>query len=386
MEKSQSLAGEFGVSDEIEELLLTLPRDKTFDGSSIYQYEGAWYRPISLAGLISSRKHFQAKDSDVIVITFLKSGTTWLKALTYAIVHRSHHAIFDSNSPLLTTNSHDLVPFLDFAYDPNNNNSSEHLSSDDPRIFGTHIPYSSLPDSIKNSDCRIVYMCRNPFDQFISHWKFLQNIAQEQNVQPISFEEAFELFCKGIHSFGPSWEHVLGYWKASLDNPRKILFFKYEDVKEDTSFHVNKLADFLGCPFSDVEKSRGVIEEIVKLCSFDNMKDLEVNKTGRFRGSGAKNSKTLFTALRSCSTASPLTTSLPSHPPSLPPPSVMINDHLAESVKAKLKVVDNPNPRFLKYGSLHPDPDLAHPHPLLSKDRDYHPPLVRDGDRLHLYS
>ncbi|KAK0596890.1 hypothetical protein LWI29_019915 [Acer saccharum] len=133
-------------------------------------------------------------------------------------------------------------------------------------------------------------MCRNPFDQFISHWKFLQNIAQEQNVQPISFEEAFELFCKGIHSFGPSSEHVLGYWKASLDNPRKILFFKYEDVKEDTSFHVNKLADFLGCPFSDVEKSRGVIEEIVKLCSFDNMKHLEVNKTGRIRGSGAKNS------------------------------------------------------------------------------------------------
>ncbi|KAL5758818.1 hypothetical protein ACOSP7_021429 [Xanthoceras sorbifolium] len=179
------------LSDEIQELLLTLLREKTFDGSFIYKYEGVWYRPIFLAGLISSQKHFHAEDSDTIVITFPKSGTTWLKALTYATVHRSLTAMFDSNnSPLLTTNSHDLAPFLDLAY------------IIQTTIFGTLIPYSLLLHSIKNSNCRIVYMCRNPFDQFISHWKYLQN-ARDQDLEPNSLEEAFELVCQGIQPFGP---------------------------------------------------------------------------------------------------------------------------------------------------------------------------------------
>ncbi|KAL5823805.1 hypothetical protein ACOSQ4_021705 [Xanthoceras sorbifolium] len=152
------------LSDEIQELLLTLLREKTFDGSFI----------LGSTDTSKSSRHFHAKDSDTIVITFPKSGTTWLKALTYATVHRSLTAMFDlNNSPLLTTNSHDLAPFLDLAY------------IIQTTIFGTLIPYSLLLHSIKNSNCRIVYMCRNPFNQFISHWKYLQN-ARDQDLEPIS--------------------------------------------------------------------------------------------------------------------------------------------------------------------------------------------------------
>ncbi|KAL7209665.1 hypothetical protein ACSBR1_031259 [Camellia fascicularis] len=35
----------------------------------------------------------------------------------------------------------------------------------------------------------------------------------------------------------------------------------------------------MGFPFSMEEDRQGVIEEILKLCSFDNLKNLEVNKT-----------------------------------------------------------------------------------------------------------
>ncbi|KAG6736301.1 hypothetical protein POTOM_060948 [Populus tomentosa] len=48
------------------------------------------------------------------------------------------------------------------------------------------------------------------------------------------------------------------------------------------------------------------------------------------------------------STASPLTSPTP------PPPTAMIYDRLAESVKSKLKILENPDQRFLKYGSPHP--------------------------------
>ncbi|XP_051117540.1 probable mitochondrial-processing peptidase subunit beta, mitochondrial isoform X1 [Andrographis paniculata] len=40
--------------------------------------------------------------------------------------------------------------------------------------------------------------------------------------------------------------------------------------------------------------------------------------------------------------------------PSPPPPNAMIYDRLAESVKHKLKQLENPDPRFLRYNSPHP--------------------------------
>ncbi|KAL5775255.1 hypothetical protein ACOSP7_012812 [Xanthoceras sorbifolium] len=209
--------------------------------------------------MLSAQRHFQARDDDIALITYPKLGTTWLKALVYAIVH---------------------LPFIDHPSYYSENYCPcdlEHLSNSTQSIFGTHIPYPLIPRSIVNSICRILYMCRNPLDQFISHWHFMVKIAQDRETEPLSLEEALERVSHGMQAFGPSWEHVLGYRRASLENPNKMLFLKYEDVMEDTLLYVKKM----GCPFSSVEENQGVIAEISKLCSFENMKDLEVNKTGR---------------------------------------------------------------------------------------------------------
>ncbi|KAG4176198.1 hypothetical protein ERO13_A11G228900v2 [Gossypium hirsutum] len=88
------------------------------------------------------------------------------------------------------------------------------------------------------------------------------------------------MFCQGIIQFGPFFDHVLGYWRASQEKPSKILFLQYEDLKEDINSHLKKLAMFLGVPFTEEEEKQGVVEEIAKICSFENMKDLEVNKKG----------------------------------------------------------------------------------------------------------
>ncbi|KAK4270167.1 hypothetical protein QN277_023246 [Acacia crassicarpa] len=59
-----------------------------------------------------------------------------------------------------------------------------------------------------------------------------------------------------------------------------------------------------------------------------------------------------FQTVRSSSSSPAVAT--PSPPPSPPPPNVMIYDRLAEAVKSKLKQLENPDPRFLKYGSPRP--------------------------------
>ncbi|KAK3230737.1 hypothetical protein Dsin_002618 [Dipteronia sinensis] len=101
-------------------------------------------------------------------------------------------------------------------------------------------------------------------------WLF-SNKMRPKEEPPLSLEEAFEMFCEGVSNHGPFWDHVLGYWKASLESPDKILFLKYEELKRGPTVCVKKMAQFLGQPFSAEEENQGVVDEIVRMCSFDNL-------------------------------------------------------------------------------------------------------------------
>ncbi|XP_050380866.1 cytosolic sulfotransferase 15-like [Argentina anserina] len=275
---------EENLSDECKALLLSFPKEKGWRTLHQYKFQGFWCQAAEIQSIMAFQNHFQSRDSDVVLASIPKSGTTWLKALAFAVVNRHRFSI--KSHPLLTSNPHNLVPFLEYKLYANN--QLPDLSTfAEPRLFGTHIPYPSL-GTIKKSNCKIVYICRNPFDTFVSTWHFL-NKGKPQS--PMSIEEGFDMYCKGIIGFGPFWEHMLGYWKESLSRPDKVLFLKYEDMKEDGD-HLRRMAKFLEHPFTLEEKRNGVIEEIEKLCSFDTMKKLDVNKTGIFLKSFE--SKSLF--------------------------------------------------------------------------------------------
>ncbi|KAJ0088409.1 hypothetical protein Patl1_32810 [Pistacia atlantica] len=42
------------------------------------------------------------------------------------------------------------------------------------------------------------------------------------------------------------------------------------------------MAEFMGYPFSLEEEKEGKIQDIVQLCSFENMSNLEISKTGKY--------------------------------------------------------------------------------------------------------
>jgi hypothetical protein len=267
------------LTNECKELLLSLPREKGWRTACLYKYKGFWCQPKEIQAIISFQKHFQPRDTDVILASIPKSGTTWLKALSFAILNRKKFAISSNDHPLLVSNPHDLAPF--FEYKLYADKQVPDLSKlPDPRLFATHIPFASLQDSIKKSNCRIIYICRNPFDTFISSWTF-SNKLRSETVPPLLLEETFKMFCEGVVGFGPFWDHMLGYWKESLERQDKVLFLKYEDMKADVTFYLKKIANFLGCPFSMEEEKEGVVEKIASLCRFEKMKNLEVNKSGR---------------------------------------------------------------------------------------------------------
>ncbi|WMV23760.1 hypothetical protein MTR67_017145 [Solanum verrucosum] len=153
------------------------------------------------------QQNFKAQPCDIFVCSAPKSGTTWLKALTFSIITRHDDDI--TNNLLFTKVPHECIPFLEV-------------------------------------------------------------------------DQAFKWFCQGKSMYGSYWDHMLEYWKASIERPERVFFIKYEDLKEDTLGYVKKLADFMDKPFSKEEQERGVPQEIVARCNFKNLSNLEVNKSGKY--------------------------------------------------------------------------------------------------------
>nr|GMD38976.1 flavonol sulfotransferase-like [Ipomoea batatas] len=272
----------------IDKLIADLPREKGWiDDNKGYMhlYNGFWHSTWNLPGLLALQQHFKPHPNDVLLASFLKSGTTWLKALVFSVVNRAKYNVF--NHPLLTSNPHDLVPHLDVYATENPTNPRPAESP----LFHTHIPYQCFPHQhihTSSSLCRIVYVFRDPKDVLVSLWHFISKLTPK-HISPISLQEAFHRFSRGVSPFGPYWDHVAAYYKASVQFPNKVLFLRYEDLKTDTVVHVKKLAAFLGQPFSEEEENEGTVQKIIDLCGFEKLRNLEVNKDGLQHGYARSN-------------------------------------------------------------------------------------------------
>ncbi|KAJ3682626.1 hypothetical protein LUZ60_015199 [Juncus effusus] len=226
---------------ETERFIANLPNVRL-----LYKYEGFWFpHPNGLLGVMSCRKNFVAQPTDIVVATVPKVGTTWLKALTFAALNQPN-----------------VLPDLSL------------LPS--PRLLGTHLPYTLLPHSVEESGCKIVYICRNPRDTFVSMWHFFKQYLP----QGTTIEQYFESFFAGVHLAGPFLDHVLSYWQVSQKYPDRVMFMRYEELKKDTKKEFMRLAEFMGCKFSEEEIEGKVVEKLMEMCSLGEMKGLEVNKTG----------------------------------------------------------------------------------------------------------
>ncbi|OMO72126.1 hypothetical protein COLO4_27813 [Corchorus olitorius] len=272
------------LSEECRELISSLPTEKGLVSGNLYQYEGFWHTSEILQKILPYQNQFEARDSDIYLVTLPKSGTTWLKAMVFALVNRTqYNPNSNQQHPLVSNNPHQLVPFLESEPISNGVDSCP----TDPRLIATHLPLVFLPESVKQSGCKIVYLCRNPKDNFVSLWHFTNKLRTEE-MGCISLEETFDKFCRGVELFGPFWDHVLGYWKESLEKPDKVLFLKYEEMKENPGNHLRKIAEFIGCPISMEEESFNLVNQILELCSFDHLSNLEVNRAGRLSSGHSK--------------------------------------------------------------------------------------------------
>ncbi|CAH8341946.1 unnamed protein product [Eruca vesicaria subsp. sativa] len=263
------------VTEETRKLICSLPKDKDSQGN-LCKYQGCWYYYNTLQAVINFQKSFQPQDTDIILASFPKSGTTWLKALTVALLERSKHEDDPLNHPLLSNNPHALVPLLESSTP----DLTKFLPSSSTRLFSTHMPFHTVKEGLKGYPCKIVFICRNAKDELISRWYFRCKYENVEVTRSI-LESMCESLCRGSTFYGPIWDHVLSYWRGSLKDPSHVLFMKYEEIKEEPYAQLKRLAEFIGCPFTEEEEESGTVNKIVELCSLRSLSDLEANKTGK---------------------------------------------------------------------------------------------------------
>ncbi|XP_057768574.1 cytosolic sulfotransferase 5-like [Salvia miltiorrhiza] len=249
----------------------------------LYEFNGFWFTKTYLETTQEMVETFKPLPTDIILASFPKTGTTWLKALLYSITHRSPQddAVLSLNHP------QELIPSLETNLYPRKRAQAsvdEFLHEKEGRILSTHAPHQILRDLLNSCDCKIVYITRNPKDTLVSLWHFLQKLEGVGD-DPWELEAAVDQFCDGVVPFGPYYDHVLAYREESLARPHKVLFVTYEELKENPRVHVRRLGEFLGCPFGGGDGDEEV-EKIVKMCSFEVLSKQEVNKSSELSGSG----------------------------------------------------------------------------------------------------
>ncbi|KAL7235726.1 hypothetical protein ACSBR1_019089 [Camellia fascicularis] len=170
MENTQARESNLIIRDKEEEdchanPLALLPKEKGWTGLDLYLYQGFWCPSMHIQDIMSFQQHFKAQDTDLILATMPKSGTTWLKALTFAIANRHRNTNTLSQHPFLTSNPHELIPIheinLSTKKDSHQGGRILNLSNFQSSIFSTHMPYHSLPDSIETSNCRVVSLSQS---------------------------------------------------------------------------------------------------------------------------------------------------------------------------------------------------------------------------------
>ncbi|CAH1777002.1 unnamed protein product [Owenia fusiformis] len=196
-----------------------------------------------------SFKDFKAREDDVIVSSYPKSGHHWMNEVVYMLQHG-------------TTESANISKGRNFI----EVKTMEELESmPSPRLLLTHLKYEHIPKDMLSKGCKMFYMYRNPKDVAVSY--FYHIIALESLYDYTGgWNEYFDIMLKEQHEYG-RWLDSVPYWLEKSKGIPEILVFSYENLKKDFINTAKKLSAHIGKTYTDE-----FFENLAEACSIDTMK------------------------------------------------------------------------------------------------------------------
>jgi hypothetical protein len=192
------------------------------------------------------------KNSDVFLVSYPKSGNTWVKSLLGNYINDT--AI---DFHLLSS----IIPDIDDNPEQINNIKTS------PRIIKSHFAYTSEYP-------KVIYIIRDGRDVAVSYYYHL--ILRGKIKKDIDFRTYFyDYFMKGASKFGGWGEHVSS-WKSA--EGKNILFVKYENLLTETEKVFREILQFSGLPLN-----QGKFTAAVQKSSFENMQQTEAMNTETIR-------------------------------------------------------------------------------------------------------
>ena len=204
--------------------------------------------------LIYQRFVYHIRPTDVFIVSYPKSGTTWLSTLL------ANYFRQESDEPVHLWNSIHYVPDVNRVFVKRKAlwriGFPELASLPDPRFMKVHATYSPV---LKN----VVYILRDPRDVMVSYWHHFRRVRADFQLPLSEFLRREELLrpCR--------WDEHVTDWLLR-DRQTNLLLVRYENLHQDTASILRQVLEF-----ANVLCDNSRIQDAVEASRFENMHQLE---------------------------------------------------------------------------------------------------------------
>ncbi|XP_063306456.1 sulfotransferase 6B1-like [Pelobates fuscus] len=225
----------------------------------VLSYKGVPY-PSSICSIetFQALESLEAREDDVIIVTYPKCGTNWAIQIFHEILFSMQNKEVTINQAMIEFGKPEKVEYL--------------KGQPSPRVFSTHMFYDHLPKSFFEKKVKILLILRNPKDTAASYYHF-------SNTNPVlpSFESwdlFFKAYMEGKVCFGSYFDYTLD-WNKHVDE-ENIMVATFENLKEDFKSELQKISDFFGLSLTDEQ-----ISLVESKTDFKTMKENSSNTHGK---------------------------------------------------------------------------------------------------------
>jgi len=219
--------------------------------------EICWHPGFCKQEMFDSALKYEAKEDDIFVTSYAKSGTTWLQHIVWLIT-RYGEDYFEGKG------QSQCIPMLEFE---GNEGTIEMETRGFQKIIKTHFPHKWVPYHDK---ALYLYIAREPKDVLVSYYYHIRGFPGYEAPE-FELSTLYEMFMKGEVEFNDHCEHVADWFKHKDD--KNVLFLLYEDLQEDLEREIIKIAKFLGKDYWSrlQENDNKLLKDVVERTTFKSM-------------------------------------------------------------------------------------------------------------------